>query len=186
MNSERQPTDLVEIRTGWTPIAFALGFAGGGALVGAALASPFDATAETVAAACGATLAASSGGLVALWFGAELSRQWSWLFALSLGWYVTLACLLGGLTLWPSLVVGVSAALGLGPLLVWRLAGFARRARGPSFIGVYVGPLIALAGVLLLLLGGGDGLLGAILLFITVPLAIPLGAVIGALLGAER
>jgi hypothetical protein len=182
MGADQRATDLVEIRTGWEPVTLAIGFAICGAAVFGRLHTNFDNT-IVVAAAFGGTLAASFGGLVALWFGAELSRRWSWLFGLPLGWCVTLPLLLGGFPTWLALVVGLTAGLVLGALLVRRLAGFARRARGPSFAGAYLGPLVAAVGVFLLL---GDAEGTGLLLVIAVPLAVPYGAVVGALLGAER
>jgi hypothetical protein len=183
MDADRQAPELVEIHTGWGPVAFAGGFAVAGAAACTALASRFESPTAVVAAACGGTLAASLGGLVALWFGAELSRRWSNLFALALSWYVILGCLLGELPLGPALAVGMATALGLGSLLVWRLAGFARRARGHSFTGAYLGPLLALVAVLLFI---HDGEAGGIALLLVLPLALPFGALVGALLGAER
>jgi hypothetical protein len=183
MGADQHATDLVEIRTGWEPVTLAIGFAICGAAVFACLHTNFDNTIVVVAAAFGGTLAASFGGLVALWFGAELSRRWSWLFGLSLGWCVTLPLLLGGFPIWLALVVGLTAGLVLGALLVRRLAGFARRARVPSVAGAYLGPLMAAVGVFLLL---GDAEGAGLLLVIAVPLAIPYGAVVGALLRAER
>jgi hypothetical protein len=160
-------------------------FAGTGAMIAAALSRREDVFTIVVVAAFVSTQSASLGGLVALWFGAELSRRWSWLFALALSWYVSLACLVGELPVWLALAVGVTAALLLGRLLVWRVAGFARRARGPSFAGVYLGPLMAL-GAVALLYGHGNGMVAAFVLVLAIPLAIPFASVVGALLGAER
>jgi hypothetical protein len=156
----------------------AVGFAAGGATILAGLERK-SGSASMAVAGLGGALAPSAGGLVALWFGAEWSRRWSWLFGFSLGWCVTLPLFLGGFPSWLALGVGMTAGLVLGAVLVRRFAAFARRARVPSFAGADLGPLVAAVGVsLLLAILGGAGLL----LVIAVPLAIPFGAGVGALL----